>query len=62
MVQSTRAGRETGPEKGWPHGGDILHAASLDEGLRRPLVVDNEQVIIKGVLLPHRLRPAPPSA
>ena len=38
-----------------------LVAASLDEGLRRPLVVDNEQVIIKGVLLPHRLRPTPPS-
>ncbi len=38
-----------------------LVAASLDEGLRRPLVVDNEQVIIKGVLLPHRLRPAVPS-
>jgi hypothetical protein len=32
-------------------------AASLDGGLRRPLVVDNEQVMIKGVLLPHRLRP-----
>src|ERR1043166_3447057 len=39
-----------------------LVAASLDEGLRRPLVVDNEQVIIKGVLLPHRLRPGEPSA
>ena len=39
-----------------------LVAASLDEGLRRPLVVDNEQVIIKGVLLPHRLRPGAPSA
>jgi len=39
-----------------------LVAASLDEGLRRPLVVDNEQVIIKGVLLPHRLRPAEPAA
>jgi hypothetical protein len=39
-----------------------LVAPSLDESLRRPLVVDNEQVIIKGVLLPHRLRPAPPSA
>jgi hypothetical protein len=38
-----------------------LVAASLDEGLRRPLVVDNEQVIIKGVLLPHRLRPGAPS-
>jgi hypothetical protein len=33
-----------------------LVAASLDEGLRRPLVVDDEQVIIKGVVLPHRLR------
>jgi len=38
-----------------------LAAASLDEGLRRPLVVDNEQMIIKGVVLPHRLRPAPTS-
>src|SRR5947209_1043302 len=38
-----------------------LVAASLDEGLRRPLVVDNEQVIIKGVVLPHRLRPGEPS-
>jgi transcriptional regulator with XRE-family HTH domain len=37
-----------------------LVAASLDEGLRRPLVVDNEQVIIKGVVLPHRLRPGAP--
>jgi DNA-binding phage protein len=37
-----------------------LVAASLEEGLRRPLVVDNEQVIIKGVLLPHRLRPVAP--
>jgi hypothetical protein len=39
-----------------------LVAASLDESLRRPLVVDNEQVIIKGVLLPHRLRRGAPSA
>jgi len=38
-----------------------LAAASLDEGLRRPFVVDNEQIIIKGVVLPHRLRPAPTS-
>jgi transcriptional regulator with XRE-family HTH domain len=37
-----------------------LVAVSADEGLRRPLAVDNDQVIIKGVLLPHRLRPAPP--
>jgi len=34
-----------------------LVAASLDEGLRRPLVVDDDQVVIKGVVLPHRLRP-----
>jgi len=34
-----------------------LIAASLDEQLRKPLVVDDEQVIIKGVLLAHRLRP-----
>jgi hypothetical protein len=39
-----------------------LVAASLDEGLRRPLVVDDEQVIIKGVVLPHRLRPGAPAA
>ncbi|HML13623.1 MAG TPA: hypothetical protein VK456_09975 [Xanthobacteraceae bacterium] len=38
----------------------FLVAASLDEQLRRPLVVDNERVIIKGVLLPHRLRPGAP--
>jgi hypothetical protein len=36
----------------------FLVAASLDEQLRRPLMVDNERVIIKGVLLPHRLRPS----
>jgi hypothetical protein len=35
----------------------FLVAASLDEQLRKPLVVDDEQVIIKGVLLAHRLRP-----
>jgi hypothetical protein len=39
-----------------------LLEASLDEQLRKPLVVDNEQVIIKGVLLAHRLRPDTPSA
>jgi hypothetical protein len=39
-----------------------LLEASFDEQLRKPLVVDNEQVIIKGVLLPHRLRPDMPSA
>lgn len=36
----------------------ILAAASLDEQLRRPLMVDNVRVIITGVVLPHRLRPA----
>jgi hypothetical protein len=39
-----------------------LLEASFDEQLRKPLVVDNEQVIIKGVLLAHRLRPDMPSA
>jgi hypothetical protein len=39
-----------------------LVAASFDEQLRRPLVVDNERVIIKGVLLPHRLRLSAPGA
>jgi len=39
-----------------------LVAASLDEGLRRPLMVDGAQVVIKGVLLPHRLRPVAPAA
>ena len=39
-----------------------LLEASLDEQLRKPLVVDDEQVIIKGVLLAHRLRPDTPSA
>jgi antitoxin component of RelBE/YafQ-DinJ toxin-antitoxin module len=37
-----------------------LLTASLDENLRRPLVVDDEQVVIKGVVLPHRLRPGVP--
>jgi hypothetical protein len=37
-----------------------LLTASLDEALRRPLVVDDEQVTIKGVVLPHRLRPGVP--
>jgi hypothetical protein len=40
----------------------FLVAASLDEQLRRPLMVDNERVIIKGVVLPHRLRPSAPAA
>jgi hypothetical protein len=39
-----------------------LLEASFEEQLRKPLVVDNEQVIIKGVLLAHRLRPDMPSA
>lgn len=36
----------------------ILAAASFDEQvLRRPLMVDDARVTIKGVVLPHRLRP-----
>jgi hypothetical protein len=38
-----------------------LLEATHDDQLRKPLVVDNEQVIIKGVLLAHRLRPDAPS-
>jgi hypothetical protein len=41
----------------------ILAAASFDEQvLRRPLMVDDARVTIKGVVLPHRLRPTAPSA
>lgn len=36
----------------------LLATATLDRQLRRPLTV-NAQVIIRGVVLPHRLRPAP---
>jgi hypothetical protein len=39
----------------------FLVAASFDENLRRPLFVDDNNVAIKGVVLPHRLRPAPAS-
>ena len=35
----------------------FLFAASFDEALRRPLYVDDNNVTIKGVVLPHRLRP-----
>jgi len=41
----------------------ILAAASFDEQvLRRPLMVDDARVTIKGVVLPHRLRPTAPAA
>lgn len=33
-----------------------LVAATFDENLRKPLAVDDDKVIIKGVILPHRLR------
>jgi hypothetical protein len=33
-----------------------LVAATFDETLRKPFVVDDDQVIVKGVLLPHRLK------
>jgi len=39
----------------------FLFAASFDETLRQPLFVDNNNVTIKGVVLPHRLRPTPAS-
>ena len=34
-----------------------LVAATFDQALRKPLLVDDERVIIKGLILPHRLRP-----
>lgn len=37
---------------------DLLVARSLDPELQTPLVVDGERVVVKGVLLPHRLRAA----
>ena len=41
----------------------ILAAASFDEQvLRRPLMVDDARVTIKGVVLPHRLRPTASAA
>ncbi len=33
-----------------------LIAATTDTRFQKPIVVDNERVVIKGVLLPHRLR------
>ena len=40
----------------------VLVGATFDEQLRRPLVIDDARVTIKGVVLPHRLRPiAPPT-
>jgi len=40
----------------------VLVGASYDEHLRRPLMIDDARVIIKGVVLPHRLRPPAPAA
>lgn len=37
---------------------DLLVARSADPAFGAPLVVDGERVVIKGVVLPHRLRPA----
>lgn len=34
-----------------------LVAATFDGNLRKPLLVDDERVIVKGVILPHRMRP-----
>jgi transcriptional regulator with XRE-family HTH domain len=39
----------------------VLVAASFDEQLRRPLMVDDARVKIEGVVLPHRLRPTAPA-
>ena len=40
----------------------ILAAASLDQQLRGPLMIDDPRVTIRGVVLPHRLRPSAPAA
>lgn len=37
---------------------DLLVSKSLDPALQQPFVVDGERVVVKGVLLPHRLRRA----
>jgi hypothetical protein len=37
---------------------DLLVSKSLDPALQQPLVVDGERVVVKGVILPHRLRRA----
>ncbi|WP_439392377.1 hypothetical protein ACRQ5Q_22540 [Bradyrhizobium sp. PMVTL-01] len=34
-----------------------LVAATFDPALRKPLLVDDERVIVKGLILPHRFRP-----
>lgn len=34
---------------------DVLTARSLDPGVGPPLVVDGERVVVRGVILPHRL-------
>lgn len=39
-------------------GVNLLVAKSADASVNQPHVVDGEKVLIKGVLLPHRLRPA----
>ncbi|AVT76599.1 hypothetical protein RPPS3_25360 [Rhodopseudomonas palustris] len=36
-----------------------LVAATFDPALRKPLLVDDDRVIVKGLILPHRLRPRP---
>lgn len=37
---------------------ELLVAKTLDPSLQQPIVIDGERVIVKGVFLPHRLRPA----
>lgn len=37
---------------------DLLVSRSADQAFAAPIVVDGERVVVKGVLLPHRLRPA----
>lgn len=43
------------------HEPPFLVAATLDPSMRKPLEVDHEWIVIKGVILPHRLRAQGPN-
>lgn len=40
---------------------ELLVPRSLDPSLQQPIVIDGERVVVKGVFLPHRLRPREPA-
>jgi hypothetical protein len=64
--QSPRAGDFVCAEVHWPNADQVLMrvyeppylvASTFDVSLRKPLTVDNDHVIVRGLILPHRLRP-----